>query len=86
MGVGEAFAVQSCMTLTDMRLTEFMGFTKKRATTKLFIQYIKGMTLPEFMTLTEIFPTTIFSVKIMQDCSVWGLILRTKQITRCERA
>ena len=27
------------------------------------------MTLPEFMTLTEIFPTTIFSVKIIHDCT-----------------
>ena len=26
------------------------------------------MTLPEIITLTEIFPTTIFSVKIMHDC------------------
>ena len=30
--------IQSCMTLTDMRLTEFMGFTEKWAVTKLFIQ------------------------------------------------
>ena len=30
--------VQSCMTLTDMRLTDFMGLTEKSATTKLFIQ------------------------------------------------
>ena len=29
--------IQSCMTLTDMRLTEFMGLTEKSATTKLFI-------------------------------------------------
>ena len=31
------FQVQSCMTLTDMRLTEFMGLTEKSAMTKLFI-------------------------------------------------
>ena len=30
--------IQSCMTLTDMRLTEFMGLTEKSATTKLFNQ------------------------------------------------
>ena len=30
--------MQSCMTLTDMRLTEFMGLTEKSDTTKLFIQ------------------------------------------------
>ena len=29
--------IQSCMTLTDMRLTEFMGLTEKSAMTKLFI-------------------------------------------------
>ena len=29
---------------------------------------ITGMTLKECMTLKEIFPTTIFSVKIMHDC------------------
>ena len=28
-----------------------------------------SMALPECMTLTEIVPTTIFSVKIMHDCS-----------------
>ena len=32
------YPIQSCMTLTDMKLTEFMGFTEKRAVTKLFIQ------------------------------------------------
>ena len=31
------FEIQSCMTLTDMRLTEFMGLTEKSAITKLFI-------------------------------------------------
>ena len=31
------FPIQSCMTLTDMRLTEFMGLTEKSATTQLFI-------------------------------------------------
>ena len=41
------------------------------------------VTLPEFMTLTEIFPTTIFSVKIMNDCIVpkwdWFYILNANE-------
>ena len=39
---------------------EFMGLLEKSAMTKLFIQWITGMTLLECMSLTEIFPTTIF--------------------------
>ena len=36
--VTSTLRLQSCKTLTDMRLTEFMGFMEKRATTKLLIQ------------------------------------------------
>ena len=30
------------------------------------------MTLKEYMTLKEIFPTTIFSVKLMHDCITYN--------------
>ena len=58
------------MTLTDIRLTEFMGLTEKSA--------LGQMTLKECMTLKEILPTTIFSVKLMHDC-----ILRKAFVENC---
>ena len=53
------------MTFTDMRLKEYMNKPKK-ALQVLFIYYC--ITLPECMTLAEMFATTIFSVKLMHDC------------------
>ena len=53
-----------------------MGLTEKSAMTKPFSQQITGMTLKECMTLKEILPTTIFSVKLMHDCILREVELR----------